>query len=411
MDVLNELIIDFMKKFLIKNIAVLALMSLVAIACQKDPEKDSIAPGQVSDVQIVPTHGGALITYKNPNDMDLLFVKATYTNTLGQQLFKVCSYYDSKIEIEGYNDTIQHQVQLVAVDRSQNESAPVVVTIEPQKSHIEVVKENMVLSPDFGGIRLVWENPESKTVYVHFSYTNTEGNQVVRYLSSSREFEKIVVRDMDTTRKEFFVQVEDFYGNKTDKVSKGSYSPLFEQKIPKSTWSLIANLSADGNAWEGKTINMWDDIIDTKESTADNSYGMFSRARNGGQLKYPLNVVIDLNATVIVDRFVVWQRAFWYGQDTKYFYYQSENIKSFSLYTSTDKLTWTPVGDFSITDPKDANGNISADAIADAIDGHEFILDEFTTPFRYLKFAITGNFGSEEYVNVSELTLFGSIQK
>lgn len=411
MDLLNKQIIDFMKKFLIKNIVLLALSSLVMMACKDDEELDSIAPGQVSEVQIAPTSGGAILTYNTPEDVDLLFVKASYTNTLGQQIFKVCSYYDNSIEIDGYNDTIPHQVSIVAVDRSQNESAPVVVTIKPSLSHIQLVKENLVLTPDFGGVRLVWENAAKKTLYVHFSYTDTEGNEVTRYLSSSREFEKVVVRDMDTTRKEFFVQVEDFYGNKTDKVSKGSTSPLFEEKIAKSTWSLVANMSANGNAWEGKTVNLWDNVVDTKESSSDNSYAMFSRANNGGQLKYPLNVVIDLNASVVVNRFVVWQRAFWYGSEAKYFYYQSENIKSFSLYTSNDKVTWTPVGDFSINDPKNATGVISEEAIADAIDGHEFELEEFTTPFRYLKFSITGNFGSEEYINVSELSLFGSIQK
>ena len=46
-------------------------------------------------------------------------------------MFKVCSYYDNQIEIEGYNDTLQHQVQIVAVDRSNNVSAPVQVTIQP----------------------------------------------------------------------------------------------------------------------------------------------------------------------------------------------------------------------------------------------------------------------------------------
>ncbi len=400
-----------MKRLILKNIVILTLASLVIVACKEEEEQDSVAPGQVSNVQIIPTSGGAILTYDAPSDVDLLFVKASYINSLGQEMFKVCSYYDNQIEIEGYNDTLQHQVQIVAVDRSNNESAPVVVTIKPSKSHIELVKENMVLSADFGGVRMVWENSSQKRLYVHFSYVDTNGNQVVRYISSSREFEKVVMRDMDTIRKEFFVQIEDFYGNKTDKVSKGSFSPLYEEKIPKSAWALVTNMSADGNAWEGRTINLWDDVVDTKESSTDNSYAMLSRSRNGGQLNYPLNFVIDLNASVVVNRFVVWQRAFWYGQDAKYFYYQSENIKSFTLYTSNDKLTWTPIGEFSIDDPKDEGGAVSDEAIADAIDGHEFELDEFTTPFRYLKFAITGNFGSEEYVNVSELTLFGAIQK
>jgi hypothetical protein len=388
--------------FLVFAVAVLS-------ACQDEEVVDSVPPGKVSNVQITSDHGGAVISYDLPDDDDLLYVKANYVNSNGDKLFKVCSFYDNEIEIDGYNDTLSHEVQLVAVDRYDNQSEPVVETFNPLKSHIELVKESTELNPDFGGVSISWDNPSKKTVYTHFSYEDSEGNNIVRFLSSSRAHEKFVVRDMDTTRKEFFVQVEDFYGNKTEKVSKGSYSPWHEEKIDKSLWTLVSNMSVDGNAWEGSTVNLWDNVVDTKESASDDSYAMIWRNNNGGQLNYPLDIVIDMNSSVIVNRFVVWQRAFWYGNEEEYFYYQAENIKSFNLYTSNDKMNWTFVGEFSIEDPKDEDGNVSEAAIQEAIDGHNFELDQFTEPFRYLKFSITENFGSEEYVNVSEISLFGTM--
>ena len=398
------------KKVFFKLVMVVMTAVAVLSACQDEEVGDSIPPGKVSNVQIMPEHGGALISYDLPADDDILYVKANYENSKGEKLFKVCSFYDNNIEIDGYNDTLRHEVKIIAVDRYDNESDPVVEHFKPLKSYIELVKESIELKPDFGGISISWDNPSEKTVYTHFSYDDSEGNNIVRFLSSSRANEKFVVRDMDTTRKEFYVQVEDFYGNKTDKVSKGSYSPWYEEQIDKSLWTLVSNMSVDGNAWEGSTVNMWDGVVDTKESGSDNSYAMIWRNNNGGQLNFPLDIVIDMNASVIINRLVVWQRAFWYGNENEYFYYQSENIKSFNLYISNDKMNWTLVGQFSIDDPKDENGNVPESAIQEAINGHNFELDEYTPPFRYLKFSITENFGSEEYVNVSEISLFGTTE-
>lgn len=387
----------------------LVVFLLILTACKKEEENlDKQAPGVVTNVEITPTHGGALITYELPADTDILYVKASYTNTLGQDMFKVSSFYDTTIELVGYNDVNQHEVKLEVYDRSNNVSDAVTETFAPLESHIELAKQNMEITPDFGGVRLVWENVSAKTLFTYLFYTDSNGNEISEIIPSALEHEKKVIRGMDTIQKEFFIQVEDFHGNKTELVSKGYHSPLYEEEIDKSKWTLVSSMSVDGNAWEGKTENMWDGIVDTKESNDDNSYCMIWRNNNGGQLNYPMDIVIDMHASVVVNRFTVWQRAFWYGNENEYFYYQNENIKAFEMYASNNLTDWTPIGEFALEDLKDESGNVPAAAIQDAIDGHDFELEEYTRPFRYLKFSVTENFGSEEYVNISELSLFGT---
>ncbi|HEY6914022.1 MAG TPA: DUF5000 domain-containing lipoprotein, partial [Paludibacter sp.] len=157
----------------------------------------------------------------------------------------------------------------------------------------------------------------------------------------------------------------------------------------------------------------WDDVVDTKESGADNSYFIINRDDNGGMLKWPLDIVVDLNKTVVVNRFVVWQRAFEYinadqnGVSTNYYYYKEENMRSFAISVSTDKLVWIPLGTFDIGDPRDASGNISPLKYKEAVDGHEFNLESVSQPFRYLKFSVLSNYGSETNVYGSEITLYG----
>ena len=43
-----------MKRFILKNIVILTLASLIIVGCKEDEEQDSVAPGQVSNVQVVP---------------------------------------------------------------------------------------------------------------------------------------------------------------------------------------------------------------------------------------------------------------------------------------------------------------------------------------------------------------------
>ena len=123
------------------------------------------------------------------------------------------------------------------------------------------------------------------------------------------------------------------------------------------------------------SVNFWDDVVDTFETNSDNSYFIINRNDNGGVLRWPLDIVIDLNKKVKINRFKVWQRAFWYnGPDNQPYYYQSENLRSFDLFVSMDKSEWALLGSFQIEEP--TNGDISQALLDEAAAGHNFNLDE-----------------------------------
>ena len=394
-----------------KYIYILLLAAFAFTACNKDV-LDTTAPGKVTNISYKPTNGGAVLTFTAPDDNDLLYVKAVYTNSLGKEVFKVTSHYGDSIEIDGFKDVTPQKVKLYAVDRSNNNSEAAEIEVTPMKSFIYLVQESIQLKEQLGGVRITWQNPDQKTVFVYVNFSK-DGKTYERILSSALSAPVLMIRGLDPEEYSFSVTVEDFNGNKTDKVVVGNYKPLLEQKIDKSTWKVVQNLSVDGDKWEGTIASFWDDVVDTKESGADNSYFIINRDDNGGMLKWPLDIVVDLNKTVVINRFVVWQRAFAYvnaeqnGVSTDYYYYKEENMKSFSVSVSTDKLTWTSLGTFDIGDPRDAAGVISPAKYKEAVDGHEFNLESVSQPFRYLKFSVLSNYGSETNVYGSEITLYG----
>ena len=392
-----------------KNIILVILTIFIAtlLGCVDDKNQDSIPPGILTIENITPTNGGGVISYQLPSDSDILFVRAEYTNSLGFDVYRVSSSHNNSIEIDGLNQNTPINVRLFVVDENENISQPVEVEFTPLPSFIYLVQESISITPDLGGIKIEWENIAEKTVYVHLHIVNSSDEEI-RILSSNSASESIFVRGLDSVEMTFLTKVEDFDGNITELEEKATLTPIFEEMIDKSSWTLVSGLSVDGNQWEGQTSAFWDDVVDTVETDFDNSYFIIWRDANGGTLDWPLDIVIDLNKIVRIHRFKVWQRAFWYNgpADTPY-YYQEENLRSFDLYASNNSVDWILLGQFDIGNPADSEGNIPQDFIESAAEGHDFDLDGVSDEFRYLKFSITSNYGSDTYVHGSEITLWG----
>lgn len=404
-----------MKQILNKNIklllgAMLAL-SMVFSSCKKD-EEDSTPPGKLTVNEVVPTHGGAKIAYTLPTDDDILYVKAKYTTTKGEEIFKAASIYRDTIEVEGFNETSPQNITLTVIDHSKNESEAVNTSVTPLVSHIHLVSKSIQIEETFGGVNISWENIVEKMVHVKLLFSSIHGTDSVMISRDIRNY-KTQIKGMDTVLYSIDCIVEDKYENKTPKQFVTEAKPMFEEKIDKTPWTLVSELSANGDEWEGLTVNFWDDVIDTRESPDDNSYFIMNKGSNGGAFSYPMDIVIDFNKNAVVNRFVVWQRDFDYENRTEdhisemSYYYQAENMRKFDLYKSDDLVNWTLIGNYDIGDPKDDDGNVPPEYLEIARAGHEFILDEATEPFRYLKFSITANYGSADNLLGSEITLFG----
>ena len=390
----------------IKKIIFSIFLVTLTFSCSKNEDVDSTPPGILSNISVVPTNGGGIISYSLPSDNDISYVRAEYTNSQGEEVFRVSSRYNTSVEINGLNQTTPIKVRLYVVDENENISDEVEVEFTPLESFIYLVQQSIEISPDLGGVKITWENIATKTVFVYVHILNGT-DETIRILSSDNAEESLFIRGLDAVEMTFSTKVEDFDGNITDLQVVGNFTPLFEEKIEKNTWTLITSQSINGNAYEGRTVNFWDDIVDTVETDSDNSYFIATRENNGGSLNFPLDIVIDLNKNVKIKRFKLWQRAYWYQGGGVTYHYQEENLKSFNLYASNDAQSWDLLGEFDIGDPRDSAGNIPASAFQEAIDGHDFTLENTSEQFRYLKISITSNYGSTIITVGSEITLYG----
>ncbi|MDN5211355.1 DUF4959 domain-containing protein [Fulvivirgaceae bacterium BMA12] len=202
--------------------------------------RDATIPGVVTNVEVTPTPGGALLQYKLPSDEDLLGVRVDYILPRGEETSVSTSLYSNQIEVVGLLDEENITVQVVAFDQSGNDSEPVSVSFTPLKAPVNAAAASLQIRPDFGGAKYSFENPTGAALDL-FAFTRqkdeTSGESSLVLLSAKGFIDKqptpFSERGFDANEREFIGLFRDRWGNFSDSV-KITLTPLFEEEIPKS---------------------------------------------------------------------------------------------------------------------------------------------------------------------------------
>jgi hypothetical protein len=362
----------------------------------------------VLDVESIP--GGAIITYRIPENEDILAVKAVYILTNGQKMEATTSFYDNVLEVAGYNDVESHDIALYSINRAQEYSDPQNVTIIPDESTLSKTAKTMVIVPDFGGANFSWRNEDYINLSFEFMAETGNGDmQTIRVLTSALDSLSYSIRGYDPKPTKFGVIVSDNYGNETPMITPSeTIVPIYEQKFDKSIQK-VRILSGDVtfSNWEGRNEAMIDDDLGTFGHSPNGYNGNISGA----------SFTLDLGKMGKISRFLYYQR----GDGGRY--YRAGNGRIFEVYTysgdpvdagepSGDWSMWTKVATCEIIKPSNSSGSTvtDEDELA-AINGHEFSIPLNLPSVRYLRFKVLSvwanwNDGSN-YWHPVEITTFG----
>ena len=401
-----------------KNIFLVLLLALSIVACNEESVGqypiDSIPPSPVTDVAVKEVFGGgAILTYKIPSDLDLLCVKARYILDTGKPMEATVSMYATEMRIEGFAKSIPHKIELVAIDRSRNESKPITIEVTPNRSPIFDVFESLEMFSDFGGIQLQWANGEQKDVIVMVSKPVKEGaeiNEGVQNFYTSAKEGVGYVRGFSPGKQIFNVQVSDQYGNITELKSQ-ECDPLYEEELQNTTY---------WKKWNPKDIpylqysssypitKLWDGI--TMEGTKTSNFFHGPAGTN-----FPLRFTFDMQQVYKLSRLKLYQRG-----DT--WAYEHGNPKRFAIYGSTtDKVLlddnadfkWIKLGEFESVKPSGLPlGSRTPEDIAKGAGGEDYNFPiKLSTPVRYIMFEIYETWGGTEMFHISELKFWGEPMK
>ncbi len=438
---------------------VLVVFSLLLYQCEEAPdwsgETDSIAPGTVTNAQVINTAGGAIITYNLPGDNDLLGVKALYSYTTdGEELEAYSSAHTDTIKLEGFPDTETRTVQLIAIDKSKNESEPVIVEIHPLTPPVDMILESVKATEAFGGVYVTWENETEADVGIMLYAKDSTGQYFLDYTYYTDEEEgDYSFRGFDAEATDFRIQVRDRWDNFSEKLDT-IITPLFETQLQGmdddgvDIWSRFGaddgsiywrgdapnprNVSASSGfrkMWDGGTSRLWG-------SERPGNYLSDFTDEVGNAEVFPIYFTIDLGDSYKLSRHKMWFRQKYECKENAAKSYRiwatneppkgmddfDTKLESLGYWTSWEEVggtdTWKEDGWTMICDCDGVppSGATTQEAVTDEDrayvreNGLEYdILSEYTsTPYRYVRFVVDHNWGNGSILHIGEVEFWGA---
>ncbi|MDR1865879.1 MAG: DUF4959 domain-containing protein [Bacteroidales bacterium] len=385
-------------------------------SCKEEPTgqqpTDSQAPDPVTlrDPQSKSIPGGAVIYYTLPADEDLLYVKAVYSRSDGVERDVRASVYVDSLVIEGFGDTISHQVQLIAVDRSRNESSPTPVAITPGKPAVLSIAETVILYPDFGGITAEWSNPMKAEIIIPIMTKNQNGDfvPIEIFYSASTEGKGTVLNLTDTIDYDIITFVEDRWGNRSGEINL-TLTPLYTVLLDRTKMGQRKLTNDPNNVGGWEVSNLFN---------GTQSGNGFSTIENDINFAWPHWVTIDLGVTAKLSRMRLFQRGD--RNDVKTYHFWEGNLKEFEVWGCHDNPPeangnwdhWDLLAPkFTSVKPSGLpQGELSDDDVRVAEQGEDFIFpatDE-NFPVRYIRIKCLKPWSGGNNMQMGELMFWGN---
>jgi hypothetical protein len=391
---------------------IIACMSLLGCfyACENHLnhpiENNPDAPGKVTITQVEEIAGGAVITYVLPEDPDLLYIMARYTENGVNREFKA-SFYTNYLVVDGMSKEAEYTVDLYAVNRSEKYSEPVSIKMRPLTPPIIGVFESLKYKATFGGISISYENPSGAFMAVGVLTLNEEGKQYEPYTHySSQPYPSFPVRGFKAEEREFWVYVKDKWGNTSDTVSY-VVTPIGEKELDKSLFrEMKLKGDADPTSWGGQMRFIWDG-----RAFGDNEGDWGLHTGNVATGK-PMYITFDLGVTATLSRFKLWV-----VMDDKHMYNDVSPRKyeiwgrSYEINPTTDNGEfyphWFKMGEIENIKPSGLpSGSLTDDDRAAARAGDELVFEDFQPTTRYIRIVCLLNWNGNTNMVFSEVSFW-----
>jgi hypothetical protein len=396
----------------IGNYLALALFFLVSATCTGDFEHGPIgqgntaAPDTVKNIRVESIPGGAILTYELPDNVDLLYVKAVYTQN-GVERETRASAYANNLKIEGFGDTNEHVIELYSVNRMGNQSAAAKQIIRPLTPSIFFVEQSLQATEDFGGFVISFENLNKEDVAIYVLKRDTIEDKFIEHdaLYTSLEQGVFSVRNLPNITNDFGMYVVDRWDNFSDTVFF-TLTPWREDYLDKK---LFKARTVQGDA----TWNNYSGGAPERAFDDDVSSGRY--AHTPYPLAFPHYYTLDLGVSVKLSRFVFWQRP---GDDVLY---QHGAPKVYNVYGRADDpgngdinnilAGWTLLRSCTSFKPSGLPvGQNSSEDVEYAAKGEEFSFPRDIGVVRYVRFEMLQSWSGMECSTIGELSFWGEIQ-
>jgi hypothetical protein len=317
-----------------KKLYILLIMASLFTACHEVDEwwkeaTDNIPPGKVKVIETIGIAGGAKIIVERPADPDLLGVKALYTmNKTHENLEAFISAFTDTIVLEGFGDTDVHEVTIIAVDKSLNESEPVTTNIQALPNIIESIRATLEVADGFGGLYVTWENPTNQDIALAVSVFDETANLYdlaapLVFRAEAKVAETVKGLEMGVERR-YRLEILDRWKNYSSPLDVVR-SPLREDTIsPKDELGRYViqryqSQEQSSNNWKYRgEVGNYIGFNESVDGSWDNSMGwdfgsdpnVFNEGSNASRsaMPYPMYYILDMGRTASYSTYIYHQR-------------------------------------------------------------------------------------------------------
>lgn len=373
----------------------------LAIACEDtEPapiENDGVPPGAVSQLAVTNLNGAAEISYQVPSDLDLLYVRAVYTTKQGEIRETKVSRHHSSLIVEGFADTDPYEVTLYAVDRGENASEPVHITVDPKRPPMQLARDSLQVIPTFGGISVNFKNGTADDLAFVVLATDSLGEFVPLNTYYSRlPTGEFAVRGLPSEETRFGLFVRDRWGNRSDTLYTLE-TPLFEVRLDPGRMKPYVLPTDAPLGYSGRLEALFDETI-------SNGGGYY---HTGDAARMPQWLTYDMGVQAKLSRMTYFMR--------EGFYFSLHNPRRIEIWGSNDP---DPDGSFDswqllltheqVKPSGLPSGQLSQEDIAAAEAGETIIFPIDAPEVRYIRFKTLRNWSDGTYVNFNEIMMWGA---
>jgi hypothetical protein len=391
------------KKLVITIIAIITITSCGKQMGREPLNNDSSMPAIVSNVKVENRSGKAKLMYTVPFDKNLLYVQAEYKLSSGEAASRKASYYEDSLIVDGFSDTLEHEVSLYSISRSGVKSDPVIVKVRPLEASIFRVMKSLKIDNAFGGFNITALNLTSENIGIIVLTKNIfkeyeANNNLSVFTNENNILSKI--RNMDTTTVRIGFLVKDRWGNSTDTIYK-DITPIYEVQLAPANFRGVAMPNDAPQVTNGARLEYaWDGRFGWP-------YTSFTDQSKGGNV--PHIVTFDMGVTAKLSR--VWIRPF--PEGTRYYYLST--MKRFEIYGATNPTsdgsldaTWTLLGSYEVVKPSGLPyGNDNALDQATASAGFNYEISLSAPRVRFLRIRCLENFAGGTAQSMNEINVYG----